>query len=50
MSSQQIFQLPHRLRAAFRPLTSRFNEIGIKIKSYEMPKRIKGTFVERWGK
>lgn len=47
MISQQIVQLPHRLRAAF---TSRFNEIGNKIRNYEMPERVKGTFLERWGK
>lgn len=50
MSAQQIFQLPHRLRTALRLLTSRFNEVGVKIRSYEMPERIKGTVIERWGK
>ncbi|XP_012060021.1 PREDICTED: uncharacterized protein C19orf52 [Atta cephalotes] len=50
MSSQQIFQLSHRLRTVFRPLTSKFNEIGIKIRNYEMPEKIKGTFLERWAK
>ncbi|KAL0117576.1 hypothetical protein PUN28_010408 [Cardiocondyla obscurior] len=51
MSSQQIFQLPHRLRVAFRVFISRFNEVGTKIRSYEkIPERIKGTFLERWAK
>ncbi|KAG5317038.1 TIM29 translocase, partial [Acromyrmex heyeri] len=50
MSSQQIFQLSHKLRATFRPLTSKFNEIGIKIRNYEMPEKVKGTFLERWAK
>lgn len=50
MSSSQIFQFPHRLKAAFRLFTSRFNEVGVKIRSYEMPERIKGTFLERWSK
>lgn len=50
MNSQQIIQLPHRLRTTFRLFTSRFNEIGNKIKNYEMPERVKGTFLERWGK
>lgn len=50
MNSQQIIQLPYRLRAVFKLFTSRFNEIGNKIGSYEMPERIKGTFLERWGK
>lgn len=50
MNSQQIIQLPYRLRAAFKLFTSRFNEIGNKIRNYEMPERIKGTFLERWGK
>ncbi|KAL6257951.1 hypothetical protein P5V15_011549 [Pogonomyrmex californicus] len=50
MNTQQIFQLPHRLKAAFRLLTSRFNEVGTKIGSYEMPERIRGTFLERWAK
>ncbi|XP_011860964.1 PREDICTED: uncharacterized protein C19orf52 homolog [Vollenhovia emeryi] len=47
MGSQQMSQLPQRLRATFRLLTSRFNEIGVRIRSYEMPERIKGTFLER---
>jgi len=50
MNSQQIFQLPHRIRAVFKLFTSRFNEVGIKIRNYEIPERIKGTFLERWGK
>lgn len=50
MSRQQVFQLPYRLTTAFRPLTSKFNKIGIKIRSYEIPVRIKGTFIKRWAK
>lgn len=50
MNSQQVVQLSHRLRTAFRLLTSRFNEIGNKIGNYEMPERLKGSFLERWGK
>lgn len=50
MNSQYTVRLPHRLRTAFRLFTSKFNEIGNKIKNYEMPERIKGTILERWGK
>ncbi|KAL6439763.1 hypothetical protein ACFW04_004063 [Cataglyphis niger] len=50
MNSQQIIQLPHRLRTAFGLFTSRFNEIGNKIKNYEIPERVKGTFLERLAK
>lgn len=50
MSSQQIFQLPHRLKTAFRLLTSRFSEVSVKIRNYEIPERLRGTFLERWGK
>ncbi|XP_011256208.2 mitochondrial import inner membrane translocase subunit Tim29 [Camponotus floridanus] len=48
MNSQQIIQLPYRLKAVFKLFTSRFNEIGNKINNYEMPEKIKGTFLERW--
>lgn len=50
MNFQQIIQLPNKLGTTFKLLTSRFNKIGDKIKNYEMPEKIKNTFVERWGK
>lgn len=50
MNFQQIIQLPYRFKAVFKLFTSRFNEIGNKISNYEMPEKIKGTFLERWGK
>lgn len=50
MGTQQIFQLPLRFRATFRLLKFKINKIGVKIRSYEMPERIKGTILERWVK
>ncbi|XP_012532324.1 mitochondrial import inner membrane translocase subunit Tim29 [Monomorium pharaonis] len=50
MSVQQMFQYPHKFRTAFRLLRCKFNAIGVKIRNYEMPERIKGTILERWAK
>ncbi|XP_014483140.1 PREDICTED: uncharacterized protein C19orf52 homolog [Dinoponera quadriceps] len=50
MSSQQMVQMAHKLRTALRIPTDTLNRISIKIKNYEMPGRIKGTFLERWAK
>lgn len=54
MSSQQMVQLIYKLKTIPKIITdmylSRFNKISTKIKNYKMPEKLKGTFLERWGK
>lgn len=49
MVSRAFIQLSDKVKLISKPYSLKINKVINKVKDYEMPKRFKGTIVERWG-
>lgn len=49
MVSRAFIQLSEKVKLISKPYSLKINKVINKVKDYEMPKRFKGTIVERWG-
>ncbi|KAI4492611.1 hypothetical protein M0804_002402 [Polistes exclamans] len=48
MVSRAFIQLSDKVKLISKPYSLKINKVINKVKDYEMPKRFKGTIVERW--